>query len=296
MITHTKTDNSMPNRVIILGGSGFVGCAAAQWLINKSVEVLSISSQELDLLKHDSTQKLIDILNPSDTLILVSAKAPVKNAEMLEQNIRMARVVCDAIQNQPINHLLYVSSDAVYGDFDRPINEQSHACPGSLHGVMHLARELMLSEAAEGIPFGIVRPTLVYGPNDPHNGYGPNMFRRRLASGQSIFLFGKGEEKRDHIYVDDVGEIIGRMAFSRSKGILNAVTGNVLPFHDIAKLVISNFQTEMAIDFRPRSGPMPHNGYRAFDASAITKAFPDFLFTEIFDGLRKCYEMDPAIN
>ncbi len=296
MITHMKNDSWVPSRVVILGGSGFVGCAVAEWLINQTVEVLSISSKEVDLLKHDAKQKLIDLLYPSDTLILVSAIAPVKNAEMLEQNIRMARAVSDAIQSRPVNHLLYVSSDAVYGDFDRPINEQTYTGPGSLHGVMHLARELILSEAAKETPFGIVRPTLVYGPNDPHNGYGPNMFRRRLASDQPIFLFGKGEEKRDHIYVDDVGEIIGRMSVRCSKGILNAVTGNVLSFHDIANLVVSNFQTDMDIDYRPRSGPMPHNGYRAFDAAAITKAFPDFSFTDIFEGLRKCYEMDPAIN
>ena len=191
MITHMKNDSWVPSRVVILGGSGFVGCAVAEWLINQTVEVLSISSKEVDLLKHDAKQKLIDLLYPSDTLILVSAIAPVKNAEMLEQNIRMARAVSDAIQSRPVNHLLYVSSDAVYGDFDRPINEQTYTGPGSLHGVMHLARELILSEAAKETPFGIVRPTLVYGPNDPHNGYGPNMFRRRLASDQPIFLFGK---------------------------------------------------------------------------------------------------------
>ena len=32
-----------------------------------------------------------------------------------------------------------------------------------------------------GVPVGILRPTLVYGANDPHNGYGPNRFRRLAA-------------------------------------------------------------------------------------------------------------------
>jgi UDP-glucose 4-epimerase len=35
----------------------------------------------------------------------------------------------------------------------------------------------------------------------------------------------------------------------------------------------------------PRSGPMPHNGYRPFDTSACRAAFPDFRATPIDRGL-----------
>ena len=58
------------------------------------------------------------------------------------------------------------------------------------------------------VKFCIVRPTLVYGPNDPHNGYGPNQFIRLAQSNKNITLFGKGEERRDHIHIKDVGKVI----------------------------------------------------------------------------------------
>jgi nucleoside-diphosphate-sugar epimerase len=37
---------------------------------------------------------------------------------------------------------------------------------------------------------------------DPHNGYGPNRFRRLAAGGEEIVLFGEGEERRDHVQVE----------------------------------------------------------------------------------------------
>ena len=45
---------------------------------------------------------------------------------------------------------------------------------------MHFMREEMLKITTNNLC--IVRPTLVYGDNDPHNGYGPNKFVRLAQS------------------------------------------------------------------------------------------------------------------
>ena len=49
----------------------------------------------------------------------------------------------------------------------------------------------------------ILRPTLIYGEGDPHNGYGPNKFMRLAKKNEDILLFGKGEELRDHININE---------------------------------------------------------------------------------------------
>ena len=101
--------------------------------------------------------------------------------------------------------LLYISSDAVYADDANPVTERSPLRPRRMHGMMHAARELMLrSELRQ--PFAVLRPTLIYGARDPHSGYGPNRFRRQAAKGEPITLFGEGEEKRDHVAVEDVAQ------------------------------------------------------------------------------------------
>jgi nucleoside-diphosphate-sugar epimerase len=144
---------------------------------------------------------------------------------------------------------------------------------------MHLAREVMFRNEVKA-PLAILRPSLLYGAADPHNGYGPNRFRRLAASGEPIVLFGEGEERRDHVYIGDVAELVARVLYRRSRGVLNVATGSVHSFRDIAQRFSKNIKAT------PRSGPMPHNGYRPFDAAATRKAFPDFRYTSLDEGLK----------
>ena len=129
----------------------------------------------------------------------------------------------------------------------------------------------------------IVRPTLIYGDADPHNGYGPNRFRRLIAQGKEVVLFGNGEEKRDHVSIDDVTELLRRIIWSQSVGILNIATGTVLSFREIAQALIENTTCDSIIGTSARLGPMPHNGYRAFDPLATYRAFPDFQYRQFLE-------------
>ena len=119
----------------------------------------------------------------------------------------MMKNIINVIMTTSIRNILYVSSDAIYSDNKEPITEDSPKEPKSLHGIMHLTREIML-EQLDKVNLSIVRPTLVYGYNDPHNGYGPNKFVRLAKDNKNITLFGKGEELRDHINIEDVTKII----------------------------------------------------------------------------------------
>jgi nucleoside-diphosphate-sugar epimerase len=150
---------------------------------------------------------------------------------------------------------------------------------------MHLAREVMLKSIVSS-SLSVLRPTLIYGAADPHNGYGPNRFRRACAAGQEITLFGNGEELRDHVLIDDVAEIIYRVLRHRSQGTLNIATGEVHSFRNIAESIVKMSKNPVRVRATERQGAMPHGGYRAFNASATRAAFPDFRYTELQEGLR----------
>src|SRR5439155_13080717 len=124
---------------------------------------------------------------------------------------------------EPVAHLVNIGSDAVYADDANPVRESSCASPSSLHGAMHLAREVILADAcrAAGIPLALLRPSLLYGPGDTHNGYGPNRFVRTARSDGSIALFGEGEEQRDHVFVDDVARMMAAVLERGSTGVVN---------------------------------------------------------------------------
>ena len=288
-LEHGQSASQNPSHTLIIG-AGFVGSATARALQAKGANLTALSSKDLDLLSEGAEEKLVSRMTPSTTLVVVSAKAPVKNQEMLTENLQMLAPITGALSRVKPAHIVYVSSDAVYKDSDHPISETSCAEPGSLHGVMHLARETVLKDAAEQTPFAIVRPSLLYGADDPHNGYGPNRFRRLAQNGDMITLFGEGEERRDHVHIDDVGALIAEIVRRRSTGILNIATGEVISFREIAEEVVKLFGRGTAIEGSERHGPMPHNGYRPFNAAATYAAFPDFQYTNIYDGLARCVE------
>lgn len=294
MLSNTHITPQNPTRTVVLGAGGFIGGAILRHLKQAKVPVLAIGRPDFDLLAPDSADKLSAALQPDDTLIFVSAKAPVKNNAMLLENLRMAEAVCSALQQQPVGHVIYISSDAVYKDSSKQLTEHSCAEPSSLHGIMHLAREVMLRSAFVG-PLALVRPTLVYGVHDPHSGYGPNRFRRLAAEGKEIVLFGDGEERRDHVAVGDIADIVLRMTQHLSTGIVNATSGEVVSFRALAEFCASQFLTRVTVRGSSRSGPMPHNGYRPFAPSAALEAFPGFQFTQWRDGLtRDCAQTQNA--
>lgn len=284
MLEHLNSRPVLPKRVVVMGAGGFVGKAVSTRLARDGVPVLALVRGDIDLLAPDAAARLAALLRPQDVFVAVSARAPVKNPDMLVENMLMVRAMVQALADMPVAHVVNVSSDAIYGDSPDPITESFNAAPGSLHGVMHLARELMFRAEIKA-RLAMVRPTLIYGPGDPHNGYGPNRFRRLAAKGENIVLFGEGEERRDHVYIDDVAELIARVIYHGSAGCLNIATGEVHSFREIAEKTMLLAGQGGGISGSPRSGPMPHNGYRPFDISACRTAFPDFIYTPLIRGL-----------
>ncbi len=289
MLTHLHSESIKPTRVVILGAGGFIAGAILRRLAADGILTLALGRPALDLLAPGAAQQLAGALKADDTLAFVSAKAPVKDVGMLRENIVMAEAVCAALHERPVAHVIYVSSDAVYKDSPEPLTEASCAEPASLHGVMHLAREVALRQSFSG-PLVLVRPTLVYGFDDPHNGYGPNRFRRNAASGKDIMLFGEGEERRDHVDVEDVAELVRLISLYRSTGVANAVSGDVVSFRELAEFAAAAFSPRVAVRGSPRTGPMPHNGYRPFDNRAVLGAFPGFRFKPWREGLSLLHE------
>lgn len=280
MLNHLQNPPTPPSRVVILGSAGFVASAISRRLETSGNVLLALPRTMLDLSHPGSSKLLAELLLPDDSLLFVAANAPVKNEAMLVDNLQMGANVCRALRASPVKHVVYISSDAVYADSVQPLTEKSCAQPSSLHGAMHLAREIMLANCHGG-PLCILRPTLIYGVNDPHNGYGPNRFCRLAASGEDIVLFGNGEERRDHVWVENVAEIAVRILEHQSSGTLNVATGEAWSFCEVAEQVARLALKAILIRGSIRVGPIPHNGLRIFDAGATYMAMPDFRYTSL---------------
>lgn len=272
-----------------MGAGGFVGNAIAARLEHDGVTVLRLMRRDIDMLAPDAGERLSARLRPGDVLVAAAAVAPCRTTAMLCDNMMIAAAFAKAAASVVLAHVINVGSDAVFADSAKPLTEDSVKAPDSLHGVMHLAREIVFAAEIK-VPLATLRPTLIYGAADPHNGYGPNRFCRLALDGEPVVLFGNGEERRDHILIDDVAELAAHVIYRRSTGTLNVATGTVTSFRDIAEMVVRHAGQPVPIVNTPRTQPMPHNGYRAFDVAACATAFPDFSFTGLHNGLARTVE------
>ena len=279
----------VPKRTVIIGAKGFVGQSICKVLKNDNMPILELSRNEVDFKKPEASLKLQSLLDQDDFIIIAVAEAPVKNNAMLLNNINIMKIIIDSILKKNIKRVVYVSSDAVYSDSKNNLIEKSPVEPQSLHGIMHLTREIMLKQL-EHIQLSIIRPTLIYGFKDPHNGYGPNQFFRLASLKKNITLFGKGEELRDHVSINDVSKLIAKVTFSNFEGILNIASGKVISFKDIAKFIQNSYDNKINIIETERVGKMPHDGYRSFNIDKIHSLFPNFKITTVESGLKSYFD------
>ena len=276
-------------RVVILGKSGIVAKNLLKKLNKLNLKNIAIGRSKLNLKQKNSDKKLKKIIKNGDIVVFVAAEAPVKNIEMFFNNLKICQTVCDALEKKRIKYLIYLSSDAVYADVKEKISEKSITSPTSLHGLMHLTRETMLRDKFKKI-LCILRPTLLYGPGDKHNGYGPNRFVNLALQNKSISIFGNGEERRDHVYIEDLTNIIIQCIFKKKLGTLNIATGKVYSFKYIAKKIINVSKSKSKLIKIKRKGPMPHNGYRPFNINLIKNNFKNMKMFSIENGIKKYLE------
>lgn len=283
MFEHGNSTPALPNRVVLIGAGGFVGRRLAASLEATSTEVVQLSSKDVDLTTEGSSAKLSALLQAGDAVVVLAAITPDKGrgVDPFIQNINMAANIAEALKASEPSHVVYFSSDAVYSMDEALVSEATPAEATDLYGAMHLSRELIFKSEVSA-PVAILRPTLIYGAEDTHNSYGPNRLRRMARDKGKITLFGGGEETRDHIYVEDVVRLTVEVLKHRSQGLLNVATGQSVAFVDLAPQVAKLFDGNVEVELTERQNPITH---RSFDVTVLHKAFPQFGFTPLSEGL-----------
>jgi UDP-glucose 4-epimerase len=282
-MVHLNSGALNPRRVVLLGGSGFIGLRLSSMLSNDGTDVLCLGSKDLDLSAPSAVESLNHLLYSTDSIVFLSAITPDKgrDTDVFFKNLLMMKHLCEALKNKPVYHLVYFSSDAVYGQSQSFVNEDSLVAPQDLYGVMHFSREIMLSELGD-TPFMILRVTMVYGAGDTHSSYGPNRFFKTAERNGVINLFGCGEEMRDHIEINDVVKITKLCINMRSQGVLNLATGKSSSFKRVANIVADQFSNKIEVIENPRTTPITH---RHYDITNLLRAFPLLSLTNIEDGV-----------
>jgi UDP-glucose 4-epimerase len=233
------------NKVVLIGGSGFLGKNLKAMLKKNNTEYISTSSIDLDLSNNKHIENFRNLNNSENcTIIFLSALTPDKGKtiDIFNKNIQMAQNFLTIFDNNfsENNHVIYVSSDAVYSLSEENIKFNTLPSPTDLYSSMHLTREIIFKSVFEK-NLTIIRPTLIYGFGDTHNSYGPNRFFRQMIEKNEINIFGEGLDVRDHLYIRDFCNLINCIIINKKFGILNLASGNSISYIDLAKIFIKNF-------------------------------------------------------
>src|SRR6185295_444480 len=242
MLVHISEQAVQPTRVVILGASGVIGRALTLYLLARGIGVVELGSADIDLLEPDAAGHLATLLRDDDAVVVLAGIPPRRGRDLatMVRNIQMAVHVCAALARKPVGHIVYMSSDAVYPRSVEEINEASPLAASDPYSAMHLVREDLFQRLA-GAPVAILRSTQICAVQDTHDAYGPNRFLRTAKQDNKVVLFGRGEETRDHIMVEDVAAVIHGCLVHRSSGVLNVATGCSPSFAEVARIVAEQF-------------------------------------------------------
>jgi UDP-glucose 4-epimerase len=294
MLVHISEQAVMPKRVVILGASGVIGRVLTAYLADRGISVAGVGSSDVDLLDSDAPGSLAALLRDNDALVVLAGIPPRRGRDLatMVSNIQMAVHICAALARQPVAHVIYMSSDAVYPRSVEEVSESSPVAPSDPYSAMHLIREDLFERLAR-VPVAILRSTQICAVHDTHGAYGPNRFLRTAKQDNKVVLFGRGEETRDHIMVEDVVAVIHGCLVHRSRGVLNVATGHSPSFAEVARIVAEQFDPLPAIHYAPRQLPVTH---RKFDVSAMTSAFPAITCASLERGVARIMQQTVAAN
>jgi GlcNAc-P-P-Und epimerase len=224
-------DNLIKERIVITGGSGFIGTNLVEFYLAKGWDVLNIDSQSprnpnhfpvwrnLDILNFDNLLETIHDFQPT-YLLHFAARTDLNEKDNLagySSNINGVQNVVEAIKKTPsIKRVIFCSSQLVCKVGYLPKNEFDY-CPNTLYGKSKVQSEIIIRSANDlDTVWTILRPTSIWGPwfDVPYKGFfetikkgmylhpsGITTFKQWGFVGNSIFqideLLNAPEEKID---------------------------------------------------------------------------------------------------
>ncbi len=245
----------MRKKILIIGGTGFLGYHLAKKCLLKKWDVTSISTNRPKKIRFLSKVKYIvlDITNKkilikkikSNYDYVVNLGGYVNHTEKLKtyrSHYNGSKNLIDFFLNKKIKSFLQVGSCVEYGKNKSPQSEKIITNIKDLKSSYGRAKlsatnYLLKKNKTDNFPGNIIRLYLVYGPRQDFNRFIPLIIKGCL--GNSNFPCSSGKQLRDFLYIDDaVNAIIKCLLAKNLQGeILNIGSGKPKKIKRVIQLI-----------------------------------------------------------
>lgn len=310
------------NKILITGGAGFIGSTLANYYsaehqvividdLSMGLQSNLVDNSNITFIKGNVTDIsfMEELLSNHSFDYIFHLAAIASVADSIERPVETHKINFDstlyllelAKTHKSLKRLVFASSAAVYGDEPTlPKKEESVIRPLTPYAVDKFASERYVLDYCHlyDIPTSAVRFFNVYGPNqNPNSPYSGvlsimmDRYKKRLNNESATFtMFGKGDQSRDFVYIDDVIQALNLVAKSASSlgEVYNVGTGNSVNLQDLICVLDKVLSTELQVEYQEeRSGDIKHSiadisklkniGYQpAFDINTGIKAYVSY--------------------
>jgi UDP-glucose 4-epimerase len=206
-------------RILVTGGTGFIGSHIAKELLSRGHEVLITGTKSEQavpgarFLNHHLTGLQVNDIGQIDVCFHQAGNNDTQDRdfkEMYHSNVTAPRTVLQRlIEGNQCKAVIYASTTAIYGDTNTPYREDTPHRPTTAYAVSKAAFEYEAEELAAKykVPFCGLRYCNVYGEGEQHKGKRSSMIHQictTMAAGKSPILFEPGTQSRDWCHIVDV--------------------------------------------------------------------------------------------
>lgn len=251
-------------KVLVIGGSGFIGSHIMDALSDEGHEVTNFDLQPSRYLQKSQQYIQGNILNRAQIISAIAGKDVVYNfagiphldvglnnpVATVEQNILGTVISLDASRELGVKRYVYASSVYVYSE------------RGSFYRCSKQAAELYVEEyqRLHGIEYTILRYGTVFGPrSDDHNSV--RRYLQQALQNRRIVINGTGDEIREYIHVKDASRLSVEILSPDYKNEYVVLSGqHPMRFMDLLKMIQEMVGPDVEIELRPIDPNDPKSG------------------------------------
>lgn len=213
-------------KIIIIGGTGFLGFHLAKFCLKKNWEVVSVSRKKPKKIRFIKEIKYIfvDIIdkknlykklkNQFDSDYLVNFGGEVEHRKLKKtflSHYNGLKNLSDIFLKKSLKKFIQIGSSLEYGKSKSPHKENFKINPDSNYAKAKAlaSKRLLKMHKKYDFPALIVRPYQVYGPYQDLNRFIPTVITNCIKN--KTFPCSSGEQFRDFLFIDDFVKFIFRI-------------------------------------------------------------------------------------